>query len=645
MKREKRSRLGQFYQLMSVLLAALLLTNCSMASSATQNASQPAESIASSTEPATAEFVPSPQLPSPPAPMVVSVQDPDQAAGELVNALDGPEKLAAWLGLYQALGIPVIGMDRKALDGSDDPIGPAYWQVWYAASLDLPGHGVRISDAGRLLGQVLELSQEDSQALGEILLSDIRNALNSPDAPVHLLATFIRERILHTGLKMDLLDSATTPQVASLDIPTLQLIFWVVLREALIQRATQFSMNQGGHVLVVSHSQSEKLQAASLNCSEIYGNADATYWTNWLVNKAIGGVQLPGMEKALPGLLERALGELGMSEDSFATVSKALGWANAVGSAISLLMQLESMEVVGIQDPDKLIRTKEIKPDGEKATITWRLDTYPDNLDEGDKARQCFISYVSNILGAGFSFPEGGIIAGAELDFSGGMNIPDRVFIAKGDQVRSWTDSNGAVALSMLGRAQEHKVPASAKQVDMEYSVFVSAQPEEAGLNSMANIFFGGLTFGAAPGATGFISSMLDVLKTFTYDMGEHVFPMLDWQLESYRASGGQNMNMIGLICDLGKPFQLNAMGNNAITYDFSFSPDNDSSGSFQYSGSSEDCIESGGGSYTVQLSDDGSTGKVLVDVSGSVDCPDFSNTFSDTGSFDLTADSASSCP
>ena len=647
---KKRSYPGLFYRLISVLLAALVFINCSLVSSVSQNlpASQniPASPEASTPtpEPARSDFVPSPELPPPPAPANVSLQDPDQAASQLATDLAGPENLAAWLGLYRALGIPVIGTDRKALDGGEDPIGPAYWQVWYTASLDLPGHGIRLADAGRLLGQVFELSQEDSQALGETLLSDLRTGLSSPDAPVHLLAALARERILRSGLKMDISDPATSAQTASIDVPTLQLIFWVVLRGALIQRSAQLSLQPGRPGLAAYHPQPGQLQSGSLNCSEIYGNADATYWTNWLVNKAMGGGQLPGMVKALPGLLESVLGELGMSKDGVAVASKAMGWANAVGSAISLLMQLASMEVVGVQNPAKLERSKTTS-DGKESTITWRLSSNPDNQKDGDKARQCFISYVSNVLGAGFSFPPAGIIAGAEIDFTAGRNIPDRVLFGDSDQLRSWTDQNGEAKLKMLGKGQKKKIPDSAKQEDQQFSVFVSAQPEEAGLKSMANIFFGGLTFGAVPGAAGLISSMIAVLKTFTYDLGEHVFPMVDWQQESYRASGGQKMNMIGTICDLAKPFQLNAMGDNAISYEFSFSPADDASGSFEYSGSAEGCTESGGGTYTVQLSEDGSTGKVQVDVSGSIDCGDIHNTFSDTGSFDLTADPGTSCP
>ncbi len=636
---ENRGRLGLLYRLMSVLLAAIMVINCSLVSSVVQITPD-------SAGPAQGEVVPvsSPQLPVPPNPLAVSLQNPEQEAISLANALAGPDNLAAWLGLYQALGIPVISENRTALDGSDDPIGPPYWQVWYSASLDLPGHGIRLSDAGRLLGYVFELSPEDSQTIGDTLLSDLRLALDSQNPTVRLLGTVARERILHSGSKQDILDSATTAQTASIDVPTLQLIFWVVLRGALFQHSAQSFNLQGVPALVSYPVQRNTQQTGTFNCSEMFRDADTTYWVNWLVNKAFGGVQLPGMEKALPGLLEKALTSLGMSADTFSVASKAIGWTNVVGSAISLMMQISSMELVGIQAPDNLVRTKSTK-DGNKTTITWRLASFPDNLPNGNEARQCFLSFVSNVLGVGFTFPGQSRIAGAELTFKAGKNIPERVYFGDYNQLRSWTDHNGEAKLLMLGKGQKKNLPESAKSVDEEFSVFVSAQPEESGLNSMANIFFGGLTFGAAPGLAGFISSLIDMLKTFSYDMGEHVFPMTDWEQKSYKASGGQKMNMIGTICDLEAAFQLIALGDNGVTYDFSFSPASDTAGSFQYSGSAEECIESGTGTYTILFNEDATLGTAKVEVSGAINCPDIHSTFSDSGSFDLTADPSVTCP
>ena len=593
----------------------------------------PAENLPSSPVPVQGEVVPvpSPKLVPPPAPIAVSLQNPDQEASSLMNALAGPENLAAWLGLYNALGIPVIGENRTALDGSDDPIGPAYWQVWYTASLDLAGHGIRLADAGRLLGLVFELNPDDAQTMGDALLSDLRLALDSQDAPVRLLGAVARERILLSGSKLDILDSATTAQDASIDVPMLQLIFWVVLRNALFQRAAQSDTPQGGAELVSYPLPGHVQQTGTFNCSEMLKDADSTYWANWIVNKIFGGVQLPGMEKALPGLLEKALTQLGMSADTFAVTSKALGWANVVGGAISLMMQLASLEVVGIQNPDKLERTK-ATADGKKATIYWRLMSNPDKLPNGNDAQQCFFSFISNVMGAGFTFPGEGRITGAEITFSAGKNIPDRVLFGDYNQLRSWTDQNGEAPLLMLGKGQKNNLPESVKAKDEEYSVFVKAQPEEAGLNTMANIFFGGLTFGVAPGPAGLISSLIDLLKTFTYDMGEHVFPMIDWII-GYTASGGQGIDIIGTICGgVTKPFQLEGAVPDGSNVSFSYTPSSEKSGSYTYNGSGGGFSFSGTGNYTIAETDSDVLILTQTDTRGCVnvaggDCKEYINT------------------
>ena len=609
---EERGSPRLIYRLISVLLAAVMLINCSLVSSVVQNT--PSESDqgqneivpASPPTPIQAEVVPvpSPQLPAPPAPLEVSLQNPEQEANSLANALAGPDNLAAWLGLYHALGIPVIGENRTSIDGSDDPIGPPYWQVWYTASLDLPGHGIQLADAGRLLGLAFGLNPDNSQTMGDTLLSDLRSALDSQDSAVRLMGAVARERVLRSGSKLDLLDGTTTAQTASIDVPMLQLIFWVVLRGALLQHSAQSANPSDGTVLISNPLQAFVIQTGTFNCSEAYGDADSTYWTNWIVAKAFGGVQLPGMTKALPGLLEKALTQVGMNADTFAATNKALGWANVVGGAVSFLMQIASLDLVGIQDPDKLVRNKSTDP-GKNATVTWRLMSDPGKLPNGNGATQCFLSFISNILGAGFSFPAQSTIAGAELTFKGGMNIPERVRFADYKQLRSWTNQNGEADLKMEGSPRKKDLSnKSPRAVDEEYSVFVSAQPEEAGLNSMANIFFGGLVFGASPGPAGLISSLIDILKTFSYDMGEHVFPITDWMI-GYNASGGQGIDIIGTICGgLNEPFQLEGLVADGSHVVFAYEPANENGGSYTYSGSGGGFSFSGSGTYSIAGTD-----------------------------------------
>src|SRR5688572_14800127 len=67
-----------------------------------------------------------PALPAPPrlAPMIKG--SPEQQAIYFADLLDSPDtRLTGWLGLYDALGIPVVGQDGISLGSTgDDPIGP-----------------------------------------------------------------------------------------------------------------------------------------------------------------------------------------------------------------------------------------------------------------------------------------------------------------------------------------------------------------------------------------------------------------------------------------------------------------------------------------------------------------------------------------
>lgn len=58
-----------------------------------------------------------PQLPAPPKPASLIKGTPEEQAVYFADQLASPEtRLAGWLGLYDALGIPVIGQDGEPLD-------------------------------------------------------------------------------------------------------------------------------------------------------------------------------------------------------------------------------------------------------------------------------------------------------------------------------------------------------------------------------------------------------------------------------------------------------------------------------------------------------------------------------------------------
>jgi hypothetical protein len=134
-------------------------------------------------------------------------------------------------------------------------------------------------------------------------------------------------------------------------------------------------------------------------------------------------------------------------------------------------------------------------------------------------------------------------------------------------------------------------LPDSAKPVDKEFSVLVSAQPEAVNGNTIANIFFGGLTFGAAPGAAGVIGALADILKTFRWDLGEHVFRLIDWKAPGFRYYFNfQGIDVKeGIICSLEKPFAIDAKLNYPGfqgTYRYDFTPTSSTAGAVAVTGS-----------------------------------------------------------
>ena len=91
------------------------------------------------------------------------------------------------------------------------------------------------------------------------------------------------------------------------------------------------------------------------------------------------------------------------------------------------------------------------------------------------------------------------------MTVEGGQGFPNLVlFNTEGtNSMRRWTDKSGVAEYKLFGAPQKRQIPETAKEQMKEFSVHVKAQPEETNLNSMLNIFFGGLTFGAAPSKAG----------------------------------------------------------------------------------------------------------------------------------------------
>ncbi|HVQ36322.1 MAG TPA: hypothetical protein VMS31_02240 [Pyrinomonadaceae bacterium] len=582
-----------------------------------------------------------PTLPAPPQPALVNPGTPEDQAVYFADLVEVPEtRLAGWLGIYDALAIPVIGQDGKSLGTTDDdPIGPRYWQIWYASGLDKKGRGIRLSDAGRLLAA--GTSEIDGGAMGPALLNDLKRAVGSNDPQVRLLGMFVRERIKRWPSGRDVRADGLTAEETIIDLPTLQMIAWVVSRNVLFKAASSAkdigATRAPATLSLATFQASRGNPAAQLPCSEKMGDADSTYWTNWLMNKVVaGGVQLPGMENAFTGLVEQIQKSMQVSDNLIKKTSATTTNLNIASVLLSLLLQVAAMEINPSQDPEPLKRTNNTNRGGE-GKIVLQLYSAPGNIPDGNKLGACMGSVLSNWFGVSFSLPAEGPIAGAEMTVSGGAGFPDLVlFNTEGtNSMRRWTGSDGVAQYKLYGAPQKRDLPSTAKEVKKEFSVHVKAQPEEAGLNSMLNIFFGGLTFGAAPSKAGGFGSAIDIAKGFQYDMGEYFFNMTDWQSKGYRATGRTaDVVYSGVICSLDKPFTV--IGTYAFgSVSFDFVPSSATSGTAGYSVSPGGVKLTGSGIYTIE-GVDSETPKILWSLSMNMSAPGASRSHGGTAPIDL---------
>ena len=424
------------------------------------------------------------------------------------------------------------------------------------------------------------------------------------------MGMFVRERIKRWPSQLDIQEANATPENAIIDLPTVQMIAWIVMRGELFRAAA--SGKTIGAITPPEPFRMAMFQrpggnpASQLPCSEKMDDADSTYWTNWLMNKVIGGgVQLPGMTKAFSSLLEKFQKVMEVKTTLIDKTSATITKMNVISGLLSLLMQIAAMEIEPKQIPDPMIRTKDTNR-GKDGTIELQLYSAPEKIPDGNELGACMGSFFLNALGISFSFPAKGPIAGAEMTVSGGVGFPNLVlFNTEGtNSMRRWTDKNGVAEYKLFGAPQKRDLPKTVKPVDKEFSVHVKAQPEEAGLNSMLNIFFGGLTFGTAPSKAGGFGSAIDIAKGFQYDMGEYYFNLTDWKTNGYRATG-QDGEVVysGVICDLEKPFEVTGK-HPLFTFPFRFVPSSATAGTASYQASWAVINTTGGGPYTIEGAD-----------------------------------------
>ena len=618
-----------------LMCLALLVTGCQ--SSATSETAPSASAASSAPTGIATPSVPPPppqvSVPSPPAAAAAPTGSPHEQAVALAAGVApaAADRVGGWLTAYDALGIPVFDSAGDALGTTgDDPIGPPFWRVWYAAGTSRPDSGFLLTDLTKTFNAFSSPTFDSAQA-GAKLLADLRAATTDKDPKVRLFGLLVAELAGRGPSPVDILDPIVTADDLVISGDTAELLSWAVTRDFVraaaqptapageISRSTRpaVAMNpgNGGFARLAVTPAILRVAGDSAGCTSL-ANEDATYWLNWAVNKVVaGGVQLPGMGEATKGLVEYVLEARGKT--AWQTIEKVKSITNltaAIANVLSLAMQVSALTVDANMEPTPLERTKETS-DGKEATIAFRLTYEPGKLPDGRNMAACVSSYMLNAFGVPLNFPASGTqVAGAELTFEGELGFAGHgEYVLFGDytQLRQDTDSAGQALLKVLGKAQKATIPETATPAMREFSIVVQAQPEAANGNSIANTFFDSLMFWAAPGGAGAVNAAVDVAKTFHWDLGELVFPLIDWSSgyrvdQAYGAPGG---HITGTVCSLDAPFTLD-VANPAyqMTGTMRFTPSTGRKGSWLYSGSAMDgsATNEGRGSYTVEGVDEG---------------------------------------
>jgi hypothetical protein len=594
--------------------------------------------------------VPSPpDLPAPPPIPQLTANDPATRAAELANliasATNENELLAAWLAVYQAVGIPVIDeAGAPVTDTGDDPVGAPYWQVWYASGLDDVTRGIRLADAGKILSMTPEWAY-DANA-GQVLLADLRAAAVSPDPYIQLLGLFIRERIYQSSSHLDLMGTNVSLDLITIDLASVQLLSWALFRAELYTIVTTARTPGSLHLASPPRISSDPSKlSASPRCAEMFGSEDTSTIVNWILNTYNGGLDIP-QTKGFKGMLERGMEGLGVSEDRIGQIKGIQSRVSGIASVISFAMQLRALEVEADASGGPLERYKESR-EGREKEITFRL-YYDKERAQGDELWACMASFLSSNLGVNFKLPSAEAISGAEMTISPGKNIPDKVLFQNGNNpsmtsngFRYTTNSNGVITVVFTGKARSKDLPESAHQIDDTFTVHVSAQPEAVTGSSIFSTFWDSFAFWSAPTPAGAVAPIVDIMKTFSYDLGEMEFGLLDWEPSAYRAGG----RMSGTFCLLA-PSTLD--GDKFI---FHFNPASEEGGSMSFNFGQElsslsGCNETGTGDYSVMLADDKKSGTVTWSASAALACPGLGSfdVFNGSHSFDITIDPEASC-
>ena len=163
------------------------------------------------------------------------------------------------------------------------------------------------------------------------------------------------------------------------------------------------------------------LVAPTGNSCNPTGDAEtASFWTQWIASKLLGGLNLPGMQESMTSAVQVVIKNASLA----GKIGKALPIVSGAISALTFLLQMLALTATFDISPSPLVRTKADHPHGKQATITSYLkyDLDGSSLDGGAGIKNCLLVFL-NALGIQAALPTDGGIEGAKLTFRGAQGF------------------------------------------------------------------------------------------------------------------------------------------------------------------------------------------------------------------------------
>lgn len=557
--------------------------------------------------------------PAPPAVADIASASPDQlaitVAASTAPGSDGVE--GAWIKAYELAGIPVLGANGLGLGNTgDDQFGPLWSHVWMVTGAGA-GEGVRLTDVVKVLISPEERapSEEEATAAAAALVADLDAGVLSADPVAAFTAGFIVAKLAQAGTPMSVLDPSLDLTTTRVDVATGMFIGWVAMRalaSALLTPATPNGFVAAGTATAFQSAAAAPISRRADGDFKCGADDQLTSSTgNSVIGKLAAGVKLPGID--VKGFIEKIVSwnEHIVSLPALEKFNKIASRVNALTTIAAALMQYSALDFGA--SGETLDRTR-TQTDGARVDIRFDIKLDPEHQveDQGAKKALCALSFVANVLGVSIGLPEPGFLPGVEVIFTGGDGFGDRVLFADYKQMKQDTDAQGSVFVGVLGKGQPKDLPVSTPRVDREYTLEIEATPEPVDGNALFNTVFDSLA-GVTTLGLGLVAPVIDILKTAHWDLGEAVFPMLDWQPQVYEVTGEEEgVTLSGKTCDLTAPFQVNGAGS-GVNVVMTFTPTASNAGFWSYVGSGSGISISGEGGYTIVFGEQGGT----IDMTG----------------------------